>query len=242
MKIAVVTQARIGSSRLPEKVLKTIGGRSILDIHLENAKKSLLATDFVVATTEEANVHLIEGVAISQCWSFYKGSTNDVLGRFYCACEPIEPNYIVRITSDCPLVQPLVIDKLISFVLNNRLDYASTSENFPDGVDAEMFTWDMLQLANKGAMLNSEREHVTPWIRNNTSQKGLLEPETNIYKDVRLTIDEIEDFKCFELLNNQFGTDKDWKVYAQFVAENPLLFKNQRIQRNEGYAKSLLND
>lgn len=242
MKVAVVTQARVGSTRLPAKVLKVIGDLTLLDIHLENAKKSKLATHFIVATTEEANAYLIEEMAISQGWSCYKGSTNDVLARFYFACEQTKPDYIVRITSDCPLVQPDVIDELIDYIKTNQLDYASTSENFPDGVDAEIFTWEMLDLAFNNAKLISEREHVTPWIRLNTTKKGLLEPETDEFKNVRLTVDEIDDFNCLEFLIKRFGTDKNWEEYAKFVIENPEFFKNQNIQRNEGYAKSLLND
>ena len=242
MKVAVVTQARVGSTRLPAKVLKVIGDLTLLDIHLENAKKSKLATHFIVATTEEANAYLIEEMAISQGWSCYKGSTNDVLARFYFACEQTKPDYIVRITSDCPLVQPDVIDELIDYIKTNQLDYASTSENFPDGVDAEIFTWEMLDLAFNNAKLISEREHVTPWIRLNTTKKGLLEPETDEFKDVRLTVDEIEDFNCIEMLIERFGTNKNWKEYAQSIIKNPEHFTNQGIQRNEGYAKSLLND
>jgi spore coat polysaccharide biosynthesis protein SpsF len=242
MRVAIVTQARVGSTRLPSKVLKVIGESSLLEIHLDNAKRSKLATDFIVATTNEPNAFLIEEKAKAHDWICYKGSTNDVLARFYLACERIKPDYIVRITSDCPLVQPDVIDELINYCLKNQLDYASTSENFPDGVDAEIFTLEILDSAFNKAKLNSEREHVTPWIRNNAAKKGLLEPETEEFKDVRLTVDEIDDFNCIELLIEQFQTDKKWTDYAKFVIENPDFFKNQGIQRNEGYAKSLLND
>jgi spore coat polysaccharide biosynthesis protein SpsF len=242
MKVAVVTQARVGSTRLPAKVLKTIDDCTLMDIHLENAKKSELATHFIVATTDEVNAYLIEEMAFTQGWSCYKGSTNDVLARFYFACEQIKPDYIVRITSDCPLVQPDVIDELINYCIKNQLDYASTSENFPDGVDAEIFAWEMLDLAFNNAKLISEREHVTPWIRINAAKKGLLEPETDEFKGVRLTVDEIEDFNCVEMLIKRFGTNKNWKEYATFIIENHEHFTNQGIQRNEGYAKSLLND
>jgi spore coat polysaccharide biosynthesis protein SpsF (cytidylyltransferase family) len=242
MRVAIVTQARVGSTRLPSKVLKVIGESTLLEIHLDNAKRSIMATDFIVATTNESNAFIIEEKAIAHNWNCYKGSTNDVLARFYFACDNVKPDYIVRITSDCPLVQPNVIDDLINYCINNQFDYASTSENFPDGVDAEIFTWETLNLAFNKAKLNSEREHVTPWIRNNVANKGRLEPETDKFKDVRLTVDEIEDYNCIKMLIERFGIDKNWTDYAKFVIENPEFFKNQGIQRNEGYAKSLLND
>jgi spore coat polysaccharide biosynthesis protein SpsF len=242
MKIAIITQARVESTRLPSKVLKILVESTLLEIHLGNAKRTKLATDFIVATTYEANAYLIEEKSISQGWSCYKGSTNDVLARFYFATESIMPDYVVRITSDCPFVQPEVIDELINFAINNNLDYASTSENFPNGVDVEIFTWEMLELAFKTAKLLSEREHVTPWIRNNATKKGHLEPETDEFKDVRLTVDEIEDFNCIKMLIERFDGDKNWIEYAKFIIENPELFKNQGIERNEGYSKSLLND
>ena len=242
MRVAIVTQARVGSTRLPSKVLKVIGESTLLEIHLENAKRSRIATDFIVATTNEPNAFIIEEKAIAHDWNCYKGSTNDVLARFYFACDNVKPDYIVRITSDCPLVQPNVIDDLINFCINNQLEYASTSENFPDGVDAEIFTWEILGSAFNKAKLNSEREHVTPWIRNNAANKGFLEPETDKFKDVRLTVDEIEDFYCVKMLIERFGKDNNWQDYANFIIENPEFFKNQDIQRNEGYFKSLLND
>jgi spore coat polysaccharide biosynthesis protein SpsF len=242
MIVAVVTQARVGSSRLPSKVLKKIGENTLLEIHLSNAKKSKLSTHFIVATTVEPNAFLIEEKASLEGWDCYRGSMDDVLSRFYESSKEIRPDYIVRITSDCPLVQPKIIDELIELAINNKFEYASTSENFPDGVDSEIFTWEMLELANSNALLKSEREHVTPWIRKNAGHKGELEPETNEFKDVRLTVDEIDDFKCLDFLIERFGADKNWKEYSKFVKENPEYFKNQSIMRNEGYAKSLLND
>lgn len=242
MKVAIVTQARVGSSRLPSKVLKKIGETTLLEIHLINAKKSKLATHFIVATTDEPNARLIEEISIVQGWNCYRGPTDDVLARFFEALQALKPNYVVRITSDCPLVQPEIIDNLIEFAINNKLEYASTSENFPDGVDSEIFSWEMLALAFKYAKLKSEREHVTPWIRRNANKKGLLEPQINEFKDVRLTVDEIKDFYCIELLIKRIGTDKNWTEYAKFVIQNPDCFSNQDILRNEGYTKSLLKD
>jgi spore coat polysaccharide biosynthesis protein SpsF len=242
MKIALVSQARVGSTRFPEKVLKTFGEYSLLEIHLKNALRSSLATNFIVATTEEAKAYLIEEQAVANGWECFKGSTHDVLERFYYAVVSLKPNYIVRITADCPLIQPEVIDDLINFAKKNQFDYASTSENFPDGIDVEIFTWEILEAAFNSAQLMSEREHVTPWIRTNAFFKGFLEPKTDRFKNVRLTVDEIEDFFCIEKLIQRFQANKVWTDYASFIIENPDLFGNQSIQRNEGYKKSLIKD
>ena len=242
MKIAIVTQARVGSTRLPEKILREIGNKTLLEIHLHNAQKSKSATHFFVATTDEPNAHVIEKIAQGCEWSCYRGSTSDVLARFFYAVESLKPDYIVRITSDCPFVQPRVIDDLIDYCSKNELDYAATSENFPDGVDVEILTLNMLELAFQHAQLASEREHVTPWIRKNAQKQGLLEPEIDSFKDVRLTVDEINDFFCIERLYEEYGYEEHWKVYSEYVFKHPEFFENQKIQRNEGYTKSLIND
>jgi spore coat polysaccharide biosynthesis protein SpsF len=242
MKIAIVTQARVGSIRLPEKVLKKIGDCTLLEIHLRNASNIAIISEYIVATTDETNAFLIEDEAQKLRWKCYKGSVSDVLSRFYFATEKLNVDFVIRITSDCPFVQPEIITNIIKYAIDYNLDYASTSENFPDGVDVEVFTMKMLKSAFENAQLLSEREHVTPWIRENAKNKGLLEPSIDYYKDVRLTVDEMYDFECIETLMLHLGPSANWIDYSKFILDNPNLFKNQKIKRNEGYLKSLLND
>ncbi|WBX74534.1 glycosyltransferase family protein [Tenacibaculum pacificus] len=252
MKIVIVTQARTGSTRLPNKVLKTINGKTLLEIHIERIRQSKLATQIIVATTNKEQDNLIEEEAKRMNVSYSRGSENDVLDRFYQAVKNLKPNYIVRLTSDCPLIDPELIDAVIKKAIDKKIDYCSNgiNETFPDGQDIEVFTFDALEFAWNNAKLTSEREHVTPYIRNNSSffNKKIFTAynysSTDLqYKDVRMTVDEPKDFKVIITLINQLGTDKGWKKYAELYLNNPEISKlNSSIERNEGYLKSLKKD
>src|SRR5687767_2263229 len=109
MKVVAVTQARFGSSRLPGKVLKKAGDETLLAIHLKRVLRSKLIDRLIVATTEEPEAVAIEAIAKENGCPVYKGSMNDVLDRYYHAVKDIHPDYVVRITSDCPLIDARVI-------------------------------------------------------------------------------------------------------------------------------------
>lgn len=239
MSVALITQARFGSTRLPGKVLKEINSKTLLRMHLENAGKAKLVDHFVVATTNEVESNLIKAEAENCGWKAFQGSTDDVLNRFYESVKLFHPYWVVRITSDCPLVQANLIDEIISEAISNDYDYINTSLDFPDGVDVEVFKFEMLAKANQEAKLLSEREHVTPWVRKYAAKTGTFEAHTDTYKGVRLTIDEWADFECMERLIMKFGYQTDWEVYANYISKNPELFRNQTITRNEGYLKSI---
>jgi spore coat polysaccharide biosynthesis protein SpsF len=239
MSIALITQVRYHSKRLPGKVLKEVNGKTLLSFHLENAKRATKVDDFIVATTEEPESNLIKKEAFNYGWIAYQGSTNDVLGRFYKSVEHIEPKYVVRITSDCPLIQPALIDSLIQMTIDNDADYSRLSIEFPDGVDVEVFTFDLLKGAHELATNPFEREHVTPWIRAKAKRPIELKPFTNQYKNIRITVDEFADFECLITLVNKFGYKDHWYNYCQFISDNGQLFANQSIIRNEG---SLISD
>jgi spore coat polysaccharide biosynthesis protein SpsF len=239
MSTALITQVRYHSRRLPGKVLKEVNGKTLLSFHLENAKRATKVDHFIVATTEEPESNLINKEAVDFGWSAYHGPTDDVLGRFYKSVEHIEPKYVVRITSDCPLIQPILIDSLIQMTIDNDSDYSRLSMEFPDGVDVEVFTFDLLKNAYELATSPFEREHVTPWIRAKAKRPMELKPLSSEYRDIRITVDEFADFECLCILVNKFGYKDHWYNYCQFIAENSQLFDNQSIIRNEG---SLLSD
>jgi spore coat polysaccharide biosynthesis protein SpsF len=250
MNVIIITQARIGSSRLPGKILKRINGQSLLEIHLLRLKKSNLATKIVVATTFEEGVEVILEIGEKMGLDVFQGSTDDVLDRFYQSVKGFNPSYIVRVTSDCPLIDAKLIDAVIEMTLENNLDYGANvlNELYPDGQDVEVFSFNALKKAWEEAKLQSDREHVTPFIKKNTDFMGgnlfkaqNLDCDEN-YNEIRMTVDEPDDFEAMETLINELGTNESWQTYTQYILEHSDKFKNQSIYRNEGYLKSLQKD
>jgi len=251
MKIIAISQARVGSTRLPNKVLKKVLGKTLLEIHIERIKKSRLSDKIIIATTTNEADNIICDLAKKLGVDYFKGSEYDVLDRFYQAVKNEKPNFIVRLTSDCPLIDPELIDIVIENAIKLNLDYYSNTliECFPDGQDIEVIKFKSLEMAWNNAKLKSEREHVTPYIRKNSSFKGgkLFKSDTykfcENYKNVRLTVDEENDFKVIELLINKIGLNKSWMDYTKlYLKDNTINSLNNRIIRNEGYLNSLKKD
>ncbi|WP_290824138.1 glycosyltransferase family protein [Flavobacterium sp.] len=246
----LITQARTGSTRLPGKVLKEINGKSLLQIHLDRLKKCKSVSEIIVATTTNSEDQIIFDKAIEWGFSASKGSESDVLDRFYQAVKDKKAEWIVRVTSDCPLIDPILVDDVINFVHSNDKDYGANIliENFPDGQDIEVFKFSVLEEAWKNAKLLSEREHVTPFIRNNADLKGgnlfsaINYPCDFDFSKIRMTVDEIRDFELIKKLISDLGTDKSWLEYTNYIIQNNLTEINDSIIRNEGLLKSLKND
>lgn len=250
MKIVAVTQARVGSTRLPAKVLQQIAGKTLLQMHLERAGQARRVDSLVVATTNENGSEKIEAIATAAGAGCVHGSVEDVLDRFYQAVKNEGADYIVRITSDCPLLDPQLVDDVISYAVAKQVDYVSNTlvPSFPDGQDIEVFTFQALEKAWQEAALLSEREHVTPYIWKNSSfhQKGLFSSsnyrnETD-YSFVRLTVDEASDLETIRLLVQQCGPAADWQTYADYYQLHQTQMPNAQVLRNEGYFTSLAKD
>ncbi len=239
-----VTQARVGSTRLPNKVLLKINNKTLLEYHLERLIKSKKINKWVVATTKEIGSDEIVSIASLHQISSYKGDTENVLNRFYEAVKFYNPDYVVRVTSDCPLVDADLIDKIVSYTIENKLDYCRTSESYPDGFDIEVFKFSELEIANYNASLFSDKEHVTPFIRRRALEKKqqINFDCTSDFKKVRLTVDEKEDFNSMQHLINELGPNKSWIDYTEYVINNLSQFNNQSIIRNEGFLNSIKND
>lgn len=247
MKVIAITQARIGSTRLPGKVMMKIGGKTLLDIHLERLKQSKKIDDIVVATTNESESYKITDVAEGQGLKWYKGSMDDVLDRFYQAAKPHNPDWVIRVTSDCPLLDGEVIDAVIAKAIEGNYDYCSNIlvEDFPDGQDIEVFKMSSLEKAWNEATRKVEREHVTPYIRDNCDFNGGTlftaadYPAPTNYNKVRMTIDEQADFEMMEWLITDLGLEKTWMEYTMHMLKNSDKLVNADLIRNEGYYKSL---
>ena len=200
MKIIAIIQARMGSTRLPGKVLKTIMNKTLLEYQLERVKRSLLIDEIVVATTDKESDNPIVALCEQIGIHVYRGSENDVLSRYYGAAVEFKADIIVRLTSDCPLIDPIIIDQVIQLHLERKveIDYTSNAlvRSFPRGLDTEVFTFKALQKAHENASLERDREHVTAYIYTNKDkfQFANLKSIRN-YDSHRWTVDTEEDFE-----------------------------------------------
>jgi len=247
--IGIIIQARMGSTRLPKKVIKKIEGKTVLEHVILRLKKVKKVSSIILATTDKKEDDVLERIAKNCKIEVYRGSENDVLDRFYQAAKLFNINHIVRITADCPLVDPKIVEKVIDLYLNGNYDYVSNTHppTFPDGIDVEVFSFKALEKSWQEAKLTSEREHVVPYIIKNENifKMGNVVSEKNMDYP-RLTLDEKEDLilirKIYKELyskNNFFGLEDILKLFEK----KPLLIKiNQHIGRNEGYQKSLKED
>lgn len=251
MKILAITQARYGSTRLPAKILKEVNGVTLLEIHLRRILQSKFISKLKVATTIEEGAEYIINVANKVGVEYYQGSVDDVLDRFYQTVKNENPDYVVRITSDCPLIDPIIIDKVLETCINSDCDYVSNvlEPTYPDGMDVEVFRFSALEKAWKEADLRSDREHVTPYIwRNSTVKGGHLFRSMNIANDEdwskeRVTVDTPEDFELVKKIIEQLGVKKSCADYVAYLrTHEDLKAINQHYSRNEGYDKSIMND
>ena len=202
-----------------------------------------------VATTDKPHDNIIYKT-INLGLNAYRGSENNVLDRFYKAALDYKPDWIVRVTSDCPLIDPQLVDDIITFTQKQDVDYGSNVlvENYPDGQDVEVFKFSTLETAWKNANLKSEKEHVTPFIINNSDFNGGIMfsavnfPNDYRYSKIRMTVDELQDFELMKILIEDLGTDKTWLEYTEYMIINDLTKINSKIIRNEGYINSVKKD
>lgn len=250
MKVLAITQARIGSSRLPEKVLLNVGKDSLLGLHLKRLSKAKTLNKIIVATTHEEGSDKICEVAAAHSIECFKGSLEDVLDRFYQTALNENPDYVVRVTSDCPLLDAELVDKVVTEAIEGDFDYFSNilTEDFPDGQDIEVFKMSTLKTAWEKSEKKSEREHVTPFIRDNSDFSGGNLFKAGDYKapenfnHIRMTVDESPDLEVIRWLVSEIGTHCSWQEYVDYMISNTSKLKNKGIIRNEGYLKSKEKD
>ena len=249
-KVHIVTQARIGSTRFPKKILKIIDDKTLIEHHVRRLLSVKDIDKVILATTKEDGVNeLIELLKPYNIY-VYQGSTDNVLSRFYNSLIDDVPDYVVRVTSDCPLIDSELIYKVIDFTIKNNLDYGANilEELFPDGQDVEVFKFSALKEAFITAELKSDKEHVTPYIRNNSTYCGGDKFKSDNYSNefnynsIRMTVDEVEDLEAIKILVEKVGDLNNWREYTDYIINNISLFKNQNNERKERFKKSLKND
>ena len=246
MKNLCIIQARFGSTRLPGKILMTIGDKVLIEHVVARVSQAKKMNKVVVATTNEKTDDATEKLLRKIGVGYFRGSNEDVLKRFWqCAQQYPEYQNVVRITGDCPLIDPKVIDQVIEFFEKEKVHYASNIlvETYPDGMDVEIFTRKALQESAEKAELPSEREHVTLYIRNNPNfSKANFAHKENL-SHFRLTVDNQEDLEVIKFLIENSAPTASFQEYISLLMKNPdIMSKNSKIKRNEGLAKSLKGD
>ncbi len=248
MNLAII-QARMGSTRLPNKVLMELEGKAVLGHIVERVGQSRFVDDIIVATTiDRRDLKIVEYCA-SRSIRVFVGSENDVLDRYYQAARALGAGNIIRITSDCPMIDPEIIDMIGQRHEQEKVDYSSNTleETYPDGLDAEIFSFAALENAWKNATLKSDREHVTPFIKKSPNLFKLCSVKnTEDLSRLRWTIDQPEDYEFLKTIFAAVYTKNPrfrMKDAMEAIRNNPRLEEiNSGIIRNEGYMKSLKND
>ncbi|MBI4779667.1 glycosyltransferase family protein [Candidatus Falkowbacteria bacterium] len=249
--ITAIIQARTGSSRLPEKVLKEVCGKTLLEHQILRVKRAKLLDRIIVATTDKPADDPIAEIAKKTGVDIFRGSEADVLDRYYKAAKKYNASEIVRLTGDCPLIDPVIIDLVIDYYLKNKnlYDYASNVRppTFPDGLDVEVFSMATLEKAWQEAKLPSEREHVTAYIGKNPEifRLGIVENAKDL-SYLRMTIDEPADWELIsKIFLDLYPSKPDFDladILTLFGRQTELLKLNSDITRNHGYLKSLAKD
>lgn len=241
-----IIQARLGSSRLPNKVLMDLGGKPILG-WVVNAAQKIPGVDLVVvATTDVTADDAIANWCEDNAVSCYRGAETDVLARYLGAAKQAKADCIVRLTADCPLLDPHVCGQVVMLRAMTGADYASniSPPTWPDGLDCEVFSASALEQAAAQAKCPTEREHVTPFLRSNRqrfSHRNLTCPLPGLEKE-RWSIDTLDDLKFLEQIVEglgENGTPSFMDVLGVLQNEPSIRTINQQSTRNEGLQKSL---
>lgn len=237
--IAIISQARTGSTRLPNKIFTEVNGKSLLSYHVDRLKKASLP--IIIATTIKDDDDIIAQWCESNSVLAWRGSENDVLKRFSECAKAYEVDHVVRVTSDCPFIDGGVIKQAVSDYMNQikthkRVFLSNTLERtFPRGFDFEIFPTELLFEANDRAIATSEREHVTPYI-----WKGKIKDvhfvhfkNTSDNSHYRLTVDTSDDLNLISKLISDFGCDrKNAQQIIEIMRSNPNLNKiNEHVEQ-----------
>jgi glutamate-1-semialdehyde 2,1-aminomutase len=241
MKVVAIVQARMGSTRLPNKVMKPIGGVPMIELLLARLAKSKQIDQIVLATsTDERNTPLVAHVQ-KLGYTCVRGSESDVLERYLVAARQAQADAVVRITGDCPLIDPALVDQVITQFKTEGLDYLSNvaPASYPDGLDTEVFTWQALERAGRENQDPFDHEHVTPYLRKPGFYKTGAMQHSEDLSGLRWTVDEPADFEVVSQVFAHFAPNIhfSWTEVLGLQRSQPALFAaNHNIIRNEGAA------
>lgn len=247
-KVSAIIQARVNSRRFPGKVLKKIEGKPMI-WHVINRMKLVKGVEqIILITTKRKEDEVLLDIAKKNDILSFSGNTNDVLGRYYNSAKKFNANPIIRITGDNPLLDPKLVEKFLKLFKKNNYDYASNTilPTYPDGLSVEIFSFNALEKNYQNAKLKSEREHVTPYFKKNTSKFHTFNfsYRTNL-SHLRWTVDEAQDLK---LVRKIYSLMRPKKIFylndiLKLLAKNEKLSKiNSEITPYDGYLYSLKHD
>jgi spore coat polysaccharide biosynthesis protein SpsF (cytidylyltransferase family) len=238
----------MSSTRLPGKVMLPLATRPVVEQVFRQLSFSRSLRSTILATSVDPSDQPLVSWAETNKIVFYRGNLEDVLDRYYQTAQMAHADTIVRITADCPLIDPEIVDRVVDKLISGDWDYVSNTNppTFPDGLDVEAFSFEALTEAWREAKLKSDREHVTPYIRRNAYFKKYNVCSPKPYDCFRWTLDEPEDYSLLSVIYNRlYDAEKPILLHdvLTLLDQNPFLGRiNSRLVRNEGYLKSLLED
>ena len=257
-KVSAIIQARLGSKRFPKKILKKVNDKTILEHVIEQVQNSKLIDEIIIATTDLRQDHVITEICKKNKVKFFLGSSNDLLDRYYNCAKKYSCQIIVRITSDCPFIDPHIIDDAIKKYLSNSYDYVSNNIekinqkwqnsmcNYPQGMTVEVSNMKTLEAAWRFAKKSSEREHVFPYVQFNQDKFNISNLKHKQKIDmIRCTVDREEDLKFIRELSKHLLSTNPIHIsdILKVIKKHPELLKiNNHIPYDEGYKFSLKND
>ncbi|RXJ02235.1 acylneuraminate cytidylyltransferase [Anaerobacillus alkaliphilus] len=242
MKVGAIIQARMGSTRLSGKVMKEIKGKTVLGHVIERVSQSTLIDQIVIATTDLTRDNVIEVEAKKYGANVFRGSEKDVLSRYFYAAKQNNIDVVVRITSDCPLIDPFVVDDVVSKFLEHRYNLVTNAgsdhcqRTYPRGLDTEVLSFAALEDAYHHAKEEYQREHVTPYIYEHSNNIHYVMNETD-YSKYRWTLDTEEDFELInEVYKRLYNGSHDFyleDIVQLFVKEPDLFNINAHIEQKK---------
>lgn len=237
MKIITIIQARMGSSRLPGKILKPLGNKDVLTYVVERCEKIQGISEVIVATTELPQDDRVEVWCKESGIPYFRGSEEDVLDRYVQTAKKYEPDYVIRVTADCPFVDYELASEMVRKMSDSPVDFMSIQGELPRGLAVELFTYQSLQYIHQHGHEHRHREHVTYYAyehKEEFSWSSLKAHDTLLYPELRITLDTDEDYELCKRIADQFKGDLfvSAKEVVEFLKQNPDVAKiNAHIQQ-----------
>lgn len=250
MKYLVMIQARCGSTRLPNKILMDLCGKPSLQRMIERVQKSQLVDEVMVVTSIEKDNLQVVKLCADLGIRVFVGSEEDVLDRYYQAAKLIKPEYVIRLTADCPCFDPELLDEALSQIMPSTDYMGMLSETFADGLDIQIIKYEALEKSWKEANHSFEREHVTQYVIRRPKEFNLQDYVSPIgdFGHHRWTVDEPEDFEVVKKIYEHFIVEKKnedfgYRDILEYIDEHPEVKAiNSKYTRDEGLQKSIAED